>query len=408
LGLLAVVVTGLLAAPVPARAADPPFVDWPRLLPSLPNGYHPSREQACVDGAPGCVEETLEEMYRRFDRLYASCEHNAAFGITYIRVTEAIRPRMLEPGFYQEPRFLQHEDRVFALMYFAAYDAWAAGRREQVAPAWREAFDAAQRRSVSGIGNLLMSMNAHINRDFPFMLEALGLAKPDGSSRKPDHDRGNEILNTLYDDVLAELDARFDDRISDYDVPGLFADDLALFQILQGWREGVWRNAELLARATTPAARRAIAEHIESYALAQARFIRHNTRISSSAARDAHCAAYRRSHRERGGRAAPVAGRGLRASRRGVVRVRVRCARGIRDCHGALSLTDRRRRRIAHGRRLALAPGRARTVRLRLGPRTRRALRRRGRLAVLATVRSRSPWGTIRTASRATRVRRAR
>ena len=101
-----------------------------------------------------------------------------------------------------------------------------------------------------------MSMNAHINRDFPYLVEALGMIKPDGSTRKVDHDRGNRVLHPLYDDVLRELSARYDSSISNYDVPGLFADDVALFQILQGWREGVWRNAEMLRNAKTPAQRK--------------------------------------------------------------------------------------------------------------------------------------------------------
>jgi hypothetical protein len=167
----------------------------------------------------------------------------------------------------------------------------------------------------------------------------------------------------------------------------------------------VWRNAELLRTARTPAQRRLVSNVIEQYALSQARLIRANTTIRSSAARDAQCADYQRTHRERGGRAAPVAGRGLRASRRGVVRVRVRCARGIRDCHGFLRLAGRRGRAMARGKRLALARGTSRVYALRLGPRNRAALRRGARLRARAVARTRSPWGTVRSASRVTRIR---
>ena len=73
-----------------------------------------------------------------------------------------------------------------------------------------------------------------------------------------------------------------------------------------------------------------------------------------------------------------MAGRGLRASRRGVVRVRVRCEPGIRDCAGFLRLADRRGRAIARGRKLALARGTSKVYRLRLGPRNRAALRAPG------------------------------
>ncbi len=318
-GAVATVLVALFALPASAQAAEAPFVDWTSLLPGVNGDFQPSRERDCVSGKAACVESTLDEMYRRFDRLYSSCDHNAAFGITYIRVTEAIRAKMLQrPPFYQEPRFLQHVDKVFARMYFRAYDAWRSGRRERVPLAWREAFDTGRDRSVSGIGNLLMSMNAHINRDFPYLVEALGMNKPDGTTRKVDHDRGNRVLHPLYDDVLRELAARFDRTILNYDVPGLYADDVALFQILQGWREGVWRNAELLRGARTPAQRRLVSNTIEQYALTQARLIRANTTIRSSAARDAQCAEYRRTHRERGaGRRRSPAPRRLRASRRG-------------------------------------------------------------------------------------------
>lgn len=179
-----------LASPAEAGAQEAPFLDWNPLLPGLATPYRPSRERDCVDGSNACIEDTLTEMYRRFDRRYASCDHNSAFGITYIRVTEAIRVAVLR-GFYAEPRYLNHEDKVFARMYFAAVDAWARGDRGRVPPAWLEALDAGRDRSVNGLGNLLMSMNAHINRDMPFLLDALGLTDPRGASRKPDHDRGN-------------------------------------------------------------------------------------------------------------------------------------------------------------------------------------------------------------------------
>ena len=392
------------AAPTSAVAEEAPFLDWNPLLPGLATPYRPSRERDCVDGSNACIEDTLTQMYRRFDRRYATCDHNSAFGITYIRVTEAIRLSVLR-RFYTEPRFLNHEDKVFARMYFGAFDAWERGDRGRVPPAWLEAFDAGRDRSVSGQGNLLMSMNAHINRDMPFMLDALGLTDPKGASRKPDHDRGNRVLSPLYDDVLKELAARYDPTVDDMDAPGTLYDDTAIFQILQGWREGVWRNAELLGAAETLGQRRAAAESIENNALAQARMIKSGTTISDSSARDAHCAAYRRSHRERGGQAAARIGRrGLRA-RRGVVRVRVACPERIRDCAGALSLT-RRGRRLARPAAISLRVGQSRVLRLRLTRAARRVIARRRRLAVRVTTASPSPWGTTRTLSGRTRVRR--
>ena len=379
-------------------------MDWNPLLPSVAQPFHPTRERDCTDGSPACIEETLSEMYRRFDRRYANCDHNAAFGITYIRVTEAVRARLLAADLYEEPRFIHHEDKVFARMYFEAFDAWERGDRAKVPPAWREALDAGRERRVSGLGNLLMSMNAHINRDFPFMLDALGLTQPNGSSRKPDHDRGNRVLHPLYDDVLRELAARFDPTTDDYDLPGLFADDVALFQILQGWREQVWRHTEMLGAARSAEERRAVAQYIEDYSLATARTIESQTRISSSAVRDAHCTAFRRTRRETGGQGRPrVRGSGLRASRRGFVSVRVACPEPVRDCSGAVRAM-RRRRPMSTTARYAMRAGETRLVRVRLRLAARRVLARRGRLAVRVVSASRSPWGTSRVAAARARL----
>jgi hypothetical protein len=68
----------------------------------------------------------------------------------------------------------------------------------------------------------------------------------------------------------------------------------------------------------------------------------------------------------------------------------------------------RRGRRLAKDRAVSLRPGRSRVLRMRLGRRTRRVLRRRGRRQVRVTVRTTSPWGTTRTVFRRPMVRRRR
>lgn len=395
---VAAVTLGAVAPPGPAAAQDDaPFIDWNPLVPSLANPYHPSRERDCANGDPKCIEATLAQMYERFDRLYATCDHNAVFGITYIRVTEAIR-LAIERGHYEEPAFLHHEDRVFARMYFESYDAWRDGRREVVPPAWREAFDAGRDRSVSGVGNLLMSMNAHINRDMPFMLDALGLTMPDGRSRKPDHDRGNEVLNTLYDDVLRELAERFDPTVDDANADGSTGDDAAVFQVLQGWREQVWRHAEMLGAAQTPEQRKVVADYIEEYALGIARQIRSNTAIADSSARDAHCAAYRRSHAEAGGQARAV-------STKPRSRVRVVCPGPVRGCRPTITVM-RRGRRLTRPRVVALEAGQSRVFGLRRTALGRKLLRRIRRPRVRLVAESPSPWGPAHTAVVRTRLKR--
>ena len=287
-GLVALVVA--LAIPVAAAADDAPFVGWTALLPGLSMPYDPTGPDDCSAGRAACVDKTIRQMTRRLDAL--ACDHNAIFSLTYLRVTEEYR-RTIEAPFFDDTSFVNYEDTVFAHYYFAAYDAWADGRIAEVPPAWRVAFDAAKQRRVTATGDLLLGINAHVQRDLPLVLYALGLVAPDGTSRKADHDRVDIILNRVQDDILAEIARRFDPTVDDTNLPtGL--DDAALFQILAGWREKAWRNAELLAAAPTPAARELVVASIEHDAELEARTIvvsmGYLPILQSSGPRDAFCA----------------------------------------------------------------------------------------------------------------------
>jgi hypothetical protein len=285
-----------LALPAAAIADDAPFVGWTALLPGLSLPYDPSNPDVCVAGRVQCVDKTIREMTNRFGALASSCDHNAIFSLTYLLVTEAYRNTVVQhPSFFADTPFVNHEDRIFALYYFSAYDNWANGHVENVPPAWRIAFDAARNRSVSAAGDLLLGINAHVQRDLPLVLYSIGLVKPDGTSRKPDHDRVNIILNAVEDDIIAEIARRFDPTIDDTNLPtGI--DDAAVFQLLASWREKAWRNAEALAAAATPEQRDAVEQAIETDAATEAKSIVAETSYlpfsGGSAARDAYCAVH--------------------------------------------------------------------------------------------------------------------
>jgi hypothetical protein len=286
------VLTLALVAPHAAVADDPPFVGWSALLPGLALPYDPTSPDDCVAGRSQCVDKTIREMTRRFDPLASACDHNAIFSLTYLRTTEEYRRTIDEP-FFDDTSFINYEDTVFAHYYFAAFDSWAAGRIEEVPPAWRVAFDAAARHAVSASGDLLLGINAHVQRDLPLVLYSIGLVAPDGTSRKPDHDRVNEILNRVTDDIIAEIARRFDPTIDDTDLPTSL-DGATLFQTLVAWREKAWRNAEALAAAPTPEARDLVVAQVENDAASEARTIAAATAYppltDGSAPRDAYCA----------------------------------------------------------------------------------------------------------------------
>jgi len=265
-----------LALPTAAHAEEPPLVNWSDLLPGLSTGYEPSDANDCKAGRIQCVDSVIREMTRRFDRQADDCDHDAIFALSYLRTTEEYRRAATTPGFFADPGFVNHEDAVFARYYFDAYDAWERGDATEVPPAWRTALHAADNSTVSATGNMLLGINAHIQNDLPFVLAEIGLVKPDGSSRKPDHDRVNAFLNRVSATLIPEIARRFDPTIDDGDLP-TWIDDLVTFQSVPAWRETAWRNAEALVNAPTPAARALVEQQIETYADSQAQLIRSAT-----------------------------------------------------------------------------------------------------------------------------------
>jgi hypothetical protein len=294
MGLAALLALSLLFAPGAARAEDPSFVEWTALLPGLTAAYEPSSENDCAAGRTRCVDAVIREMQRRFDPLARACDHDAIFSLTYLRTTEEYRRTIEDPTFFEDTRFVNHEDAVFARYYFEAYDNWSAGRISAVPRAWAIAFDAADRRAVSAAGNIALGINAHVQRDLPFVLAAIGMVTADGSSRKPDHDRVDEFLNRVADELYPEIARRFDPTLDDSELPGT-ADNFAEFQIIPTWREIAWRNAERLVAAPSAEARARVAADIEAYAASQAQALRAIYQygpLGSSAARDAYCAVH--------------------------------------------------------------------------------------------------------------------
>ena len=281
---------GALVTPAEAAGTvDPspldPVID---VLPPAPVPYAPYDGPVCTDGDPSCIEDVIAEMNDRLAPLAATCDHDAIFSLAYLRVTQNVKAAA-DSGYFADRTWLTQLDAVFAQSYFDTMDAWNAGRTSDVPKAWRMALAASDERSMTGLGDFMMNMNAHINNDFPHALATVGLTAADGSSHKQDHNAYNQRLDSLYVPVFKEEAERFDPTFDDYDVGTV--DDQGVGAIMRGWREMVWRHAEDLATARTPA-QKLVAEHaIEEYAAGQAVMIRRMfASTDGSAARDAWCA----------------------------------------------------------------------------------------------------------------------
>lgn len=233
---------------------------WREIAATLGGPEDPDSPNVCNRGEPECIEEVVREMTRRFDRLAAACDHRAAFAFMYLQVTEGVGD---EPARFDNEGYLNHLDAVFAQQYFSAYDNYVAGNLDDVPVAWRVAFQSAEREQVTGLGDMLVGMNAHISRDLPFALADIGLETASGESAKPDYDAVNALLADVQEPMLAAASERLDPTVGRFRVPAFDFGSEEVAGLLATWRSEAYRNAEALIEAPTPAARREVAATIE-------------------------------------------------------------------------------------------------------------------------------------------------
>lgn len=290
---LAVGLSAPATASGPSGMAVNPAVIDPLIsaLAALPTPYTPYTGTICPRGENACIDQVIRTMQTRLRPLANSCSDNAVFGLAYLRVTENVRDANRH-GWFKDRLWLNRLDALFAHMYFTTMDTYAKGG--SVPPAWRVALDDTKSQKLTGLGDFMINMNAHINNDFPRALVADGLTAKNGASHKVDHNAYNDRLDSLYGPVFNEEMRRFDPSFNDYYAGGLTGTVAGL--IMRGWREMVWRNAEALANAKTPQQKALVEQWISAYALAQAKLIEaipiFQATPASNAKRNAWCAAH--------------------------------------------------------------------------------------------------------------------
>jgi hypothetical protein len=161
--------------------------------------------------------EKIESLYRRAD------DARAIFATTYLLTTRNIIKAMDRRTFSDRVR-MERITLAFGELWLDALEAEDKGRRDDVPPAWRLAFDAGKRDRVSPARVLMLSINAHVIRDLPFAVVAA--ARPD-ASLEPDFKALNKVLAdevpevrralvSQYGDWPQDVTDRLDDRL-----PGL-------------------------------------------------------------------------------------------------------------------------------------------------------------------------------------------
>jgi hypothetical protein len=217
-----------------------------------------------------CFRDTIRRM--RALQAQFGCDHRAVFATTYLLLTEQIRDTLRrDPRYFHDRRWLTYEDTVFANYYFRAINADERGRA--VPEAWRIAFDTARTGDANAGQDMLLGINAHVQRDMPFVLAGVGIRTRKGETRKPDHDVVNQILSDAYEPIVSAIGSRYDSLVTITNASWNPIDDIAGLEMVKGWREGVWRNAERLLEAKTAAERAQVTESIETNAATWARMI---------------------------------------------------------------------------------------------------------------------------------------
>ena len=264
-------------------------INWVEHLPPLDvaGDVQPGPVPNCKKPKMKCIRVIMRKM--RALQAELGCDHRAVFATTYLTLTETYYELLKkQPDFVDDRKYLFTEVAHFANYYFKTLHAHQRG--EEVPPAWEIALDTARERDVNGAQDMLLGINAHVQSDMPFVIAELGLETPDGKSRKPDHDIVNAVLEQAYQRVVDEVERRYDPILAFTNPDGVPADDAAGLELVRGWREGVWRNAERLTNAKSEEERRQVADSIYANAATWAQGIAAFETPGDRARRDAYCA----------------------------------------------------------------------------------------------------------------------
>ena len=79
--------------------------------------------QGMVTASEQTVEAVLDRMQQRIDAVPAAHQHRRIFASTYRRTTKAVGTA-IDDARFEDPRWVERWDVVFADLYLAAYDAY--------------------------------------------------------------------------------------------------------------------------------------------------------------------------------------------------------------------------------------------------------------------------------------------
>lgn len=196
---------------------------------------------AALDAPFESVPDVRDRLASLADRLAASGDRRAVFLAVYARMSRRTA-RALDADHFDDAAWVRRYLVAFAERYRRAALDFERGAR--TTSAWRVAFGAAADGRTLVIQDALCGILAHVVYDLAFTLRAVGLS-PDRAAKKRDHDRVNDLLAALVDDVQSSLAARFSaEGLADADgLLGDFDERATTVGLREGrafaWRSGV-------------------------------------------------------------------------------------------------------------------------------------------------------------------------
>ncbi len=150
------------------------------------------------------IEEVIAQLEQIIENAKKESDRCGYFAALYKRVTVAVKEKIAENYFDDNPR-MERLDVVFANRYLLAYAQWKSNQK--CSESWQIAFDACHQWRPMVLQHLFVGMNAHIGLD-------LGIAAAeiqDGpiENLKNDFNKINTILNALTDTVQDEISTIF-------------------------------------------------------------------------------------------------------------------------------------------------------------------------------------------------------
>ena len=199
------------------------------------------------------IAAVVAGMRERLGRLPERLSHQRIFLSTYQRTTLAVGEE-IEKASFEDPRWVERWDVVFAELYLTALDTEIEGGGRVPRP-WRLAFAASP--DLPPLRHVLLGINAHVNYDLPQALLAV-ISEDDFTDplvmdrRRRDHERIDKVLAERVGAEDDELTATGGATILDRLLTPL--NRLGSKRFLREARQKVWHNTLQLqeARLTGP------------------------------------------------------------------------------------------------------------------------------------------------------------